>query len=49
MGEGNDRFQWNPGEGSDVIDGGTGFDTHEFNGSAASNTSRCWPMAVASR
>jgi Ca2+-binding RTX toxin-like protein len=35
MGGGNDRFQWNPGEGSDVIDGQGGFDTHEFNGSAA--------------
>jgi Ca2+-binding RTX toxin-like protein len=33
MGAGNDRFQWNPGEGSDVIDGQSGFDTHEFNGS----------------
>ena len=33
MGAGNDRFQWNPGEGSDVIDGQAGFDTHEFNGS----------------
>jgi Ca2+-binding RTX toxin-like protein len=35
MGAGNDRFQWNPGEGSDVIDGQAGFDTHEFNGAAA--------------
>jgi len=35
MGAGNDRFQWNPGEGSDVIDGQAGFDTHEFNGSNA--------------
>jgi Ca2+-binding RTX toxin-like protein len=35
MGGGNDRFQWNPGEGSDVIDGQGGFDTHEFNGSGA--------------
>jgi Ca2+-binding RTX toxin-like protein len=34
LGAGNDRFQWNPGEGSDVIDGGRGHDTHEFNGSA---------------
>jgi Ca2+-binding RTX toxin-like protein len=34
LGAGNDRFQWNPGEGSDVIDGQSGFDTHEFNGSA---------------
>jgi Ca2+-binding RTX toxin-like protein len=38
MGAGNDRFQWNPGEGSDVIDGGAGFDTHEFNGAAAAET-----------
>ncbi len=35
MGGGNDRFQWNPGEGSDVINGQSGFDTHEFNGSNA--------------
>jgi Ca2+-binding RTX toxin-like protein len=35
MGAGNDRFQWNPGEGNDVVDGQAGFDTHEFNGSAA--------------
>jgi Ca2+-binding RTX toxin-like protein len=35
MGGGNDRFQWNPGEGSDTIDGQAGFDTHEFNGSNA--------------
>jgi Ca2+-binding RTX toxin-like protein len=34
LGAGNDRFQWNPGEGNDVIDGGTGIDTHEFNGAA---------------
>jgi Ca2+-binding RTX toxin-like protein len=35
LGAGNDRFQWNPGEGSDVVDGQSGFDTHEFNGSNA--------------
>ncbi len=35
LGGGNDRFQWNPGEGSDVIDGQNGIDTHEFNGSGA--------------
>jgi len=27
-------FQWDPGDGSDVIDGGSGFDTHRFNGAA---------------
>jgi Ca2+-binding RTX toxin-like protein len=36
LGGGDDRFQWNPGDGNDVIDGQNGIDTHEFNGSAAS-------------
>jgi len=32
MGAGNDIFVWNPGDGSDVVDGQTGFDTLLFNG-----------------
>jgi Ca2+-binding RTX toxin-like protein len=32
MGAGNDRFIWNPGDGSDIVDGGDGFDTMLFNG-----------------
>jgi Ca2+-binding RTX toxin-like protein len=32
LGAGNDVFQWDPGDGSDTIDGGSGFDTHRFNG-----------------
>ena len=36
MGDGDDRFIWDPGDGSDTIDGQAGFDTHEFNGSGAS-------------
>src|SRR5690242_17099517 len=31
-GAGNDVFVWNPGDGSDTIDGQTGFDTLQFNG-----------------
>src|SRR5262249_50461377 len=34
-GGGDDLFVWNPGDGSDAIDGGTGFDTLRFNGSNA--------------
>jgi len=32
MGAGADRFIWNPGDGSDTVDGGTGTDTLQFNG-----------------
>ena len=34
LGAGDDVFQWDPGDGSDTIDGGAGFDTHRFNGAA---------------
>jgi Ca2+-binding RTX toxin-like protein len=33
LGDGSDRFIWNPGDGDDIIDGGDGTDTLEFNGS----------------
>ncbi len=33
MGAGNDTFQWDPGDGSDSVDGQAGFDTLKFNGS----------------
>jgi Ca2+-binding RTX toxin-like protein len=33
LGDGNDRFIWNPGDGDDIVDGGDGTDTLEFNGS----------------
>jgi Ca2+-binding RTX toxin-like protein len=33
MGAGNDTFQWDPGDGSDSVDGQAGFDTMRFNGS----------------
>jgi Ca2+-binding RTX toxin-like protein len=36
MGAGNDRFIWNPGHGSDTVEGQTGIDTLEFNASAGS-------------
>ncbi len=32
LGSGNDRFIWNQGDGSDVVEGQSGFDTLEFNG-----------------
>jgi len=35
MGTGDDTFQWDPGDGSDVVEGGAGFDTLSFNGSNA--------------
>lgn len=34
LGAGEDLFQWDPGDGSDVVEGGDGFDTMLFNGSA---------------
>jgi Ca2+-binding RTX toxin-like protein len=36
LGDGNDLFIWNPGDGSDVVEGQAGFDTLQFNGSNAS-------------
>ena len=44
LGDGDDRFTWDPGEGSDDVEGGRGSDTLEFNGSDASSSSRS-PMA----
>jgi Ca2+-binding RTX toxin-like protein len=35
LGSGNDTFTWNPGDGSDVVEGQGGFDTLQFNGSNA--------------
>ena len=32
LGAGNDSFEWDPGDGSDVVEGGTGFDTLDFEG-----------------
>ena len=34
LGRGNDVFQWDPGDGSDIVEGQDGFDTLRFNGSA---------------
>ncbi len=34
LGEGNDVFQWDPGDGSDVVEGQAGNDTMLFNGAA---------------
>ncbi|HVK09585.1 MAG TPA: calcium-binding protein, partial [Gemmataceae bacterium] len=38
LGAGNDQFNWDPGEGSDVVDGDAGFDVMAFNGSGADET-----------
>ncbi len=38
LGAGDDSFQWDPGDGSDVVEGQAGSDTLRFNGSAASET-----------
>ena len=35
MGDGGDTFVWNPGDGSDTVDGQAGSDTMVFNGSDA--------------
>ena len=35
LGSGNDRFQWDPGDGSDTVEGEGGTDTLDFNGSNA--------------
>ena len=32
LGNGNDTFIWNPGDGNDTVDGGNGFDTLDFIG-----------------
>src|SRR5205807_432819 len=36
LGNGDDRFIWNPGDGSDLVDGDAGTDTLQFNGADAS-------------
>jgi Ca2+-binding RTX toxin-like protein len=36
LGDGNDIFTWNPGDGSDIVDGQGGFDTLAFHGSNVS-------------
>ena len=35
LGSGNDRFTWNPGDGSDIVEGQDGVDILQFNGSNA--------------
>jgi Ca2+-binding RTX toxin-like protein len=38
LGAGDDRYVWNPGDGSDTVEGQAGFDTLAFNGSDAGET-----------
>jgi len=35
LGSGRDSFRWDPGDGSDIVEGGFGFDTLDFNGAGA--------------
>ena len=35
MGSGDDTFRWDPGDGSDIVEGASGFDTLDFNGAGA--------------
>ena len=35
LGDGNDTFTWDPGDGSDQVEGQAGIDTLDFNGSGA--------------
>ena len=43
LGAGDDRFQWDPGEGSDVVEGQDGDDAMTFNGAAAAERFRTSP------
>ncbi len=38
LGEGDDSFTWDPGDGSDVVEGDDGFDTLVFNGAGGNET-----------
>ena len=48
LGAGDDTFIWNPGDGSDTVDGQAGNDTMVFNGSTPTRRSPSPPMATAS-
>jgi hypothetical protein len=43
MGSGNDTFRWDPGDGSDTVEGRTGFDTLDFNGAGADENMQLVP------
>jgi hypothetical protein len=40
-GDGDDAFQWDPGDGNDTAEGQDGTDTMQFNGNGANEISRC--------
>jgi len=44
LGSGNDTFIWNPGDGSDTVEGQSGFDTLLFNGANVAEMSISRPM-----
>jgi hypothetical protein len=43
LGSGRDAFRWDPGDGSDVVEGQSGTDTLDFNGAAAGENMRLSP------
>jgi Ca2+-binding RTX toxin-like protein len=43
MGSGNDSFRWDPGDGSDIVEGRSGNDTLDFNGAAGNENMRLFP------
>ena len=47
LGTGDDRFNWDPGDANDSVEGQGGTDTLAFNGSAATRSSPCRPTAAA--
>ena len=40
LGDGNDMFQWDPGDGSDMVEGQAGTDTLLFNGANVAENNR---------
>ena len=43
LGSGNDSFRWDPGDGSDVVEGASGTDTLDFNGAGAAENMSLQP------
>jgi Ca2+-binding RTX toxin-like protein len=49
LGTGDDHFQWDPGDGSDVVEGGAGQDVLDFNGSNAAEQIELAPNGARAR
>ncbi len=43
LGSGSDSFRWDPGDGSDLVEGQSGFDTLDFNGAGANENMQLIP------